>query len=71
MNMKASKTLPASCITLLGLFSPILGMPANKLRASPLDSANTNKSAPIRAKFLSKNCKSHRMEYAIVCENLK
>lgn len=66
MNMKASNTRPASCIQFLGLLSPKEGTPANRLLPSTRDSANTSSRAPIKAKFLSKNCRSHRMEYAIV-----
>lgn len=70
MNMNASRILPASCIKFLGLLSPILGTPANKDRASPRDSARTSRRAPIRAKFLSRNWISHKIEYAMVwkCE---
>lgn len=53
--MNASNIRPASCITFFGLFSPSDGTPANKLRPSTRDSANTNKRAPINAKLRSKN----------------
>lgn len=66
MNINASKIRPASCMKFLGLFSPMDGTPANKLFPSLRDSARTSKSAPIRAKFLSKNWMSHKIEYAIV-----
>lgn len=68
MNINASKIRPANCMKFFGLFSPIDGTPANKLLPSSRDSAKTNKSAPINAKFLSKNWKSHSIEYAIVCK---
>jgi len=66
MNMNANKIRPANCITFLGLLSPSDGTPANKLRPSTLDSAKTSNKAPINAKFLNKNCMSHKIEYATV-----
>ena len=45
----------------LGLFSPNDGTPGNKDFPSALDSAKTNKRAPTRAKFLNKNCMSHKI----------
>lgn len=45
----------------------MFGTPANRLFASPRPSASTNNSAPMRAKFRSKNCRSQRMLYASVC----
>lgn len=65
--MNANKIRPANCKKLFGLFSPIVGTPANKLRPSLRDSAKTSNSAPISAKFRSKKWKSHRIEYAMVC----
>lgn len=66
MNMKASRTLPANCSRFLGLLSPRVGTPAKSDLPSTLDSARTNSSAPIRARFLKRNCTSHRMLYANV-----
>lgn len=48
------------------MFLPNDGTPANKLRASAWLSAKTNKRAPMRAKFLSRNCISHKILYAKV-----
>lgn len=46
------------------------GIPASRGLESTSPSARTNNNAPIKAKFLSKKCKSHKMLYATVY-NLK
>ena len=65
-NMKTSKILPVNWRYSLGLFSPSDGTPANRERVSAFDSARTNNRAPTNAKFLNKNCMSHKILYAIV-----
>lgn len=65
-NIKAKRTLPASCKRFLGLLSPNVGTPANRDLPSTLDSARTNRSAPIKARFLNRNWRSQRMLYANV-----
>ena len=65
-NMKTSKIRPVNCRYSLGLFSPREGTPANRDRVSAFDSARTNKRAPTNARFLNKNCMSHKILYAMV-----
>lgn len=67
INMNANRMRPANCKKFFGLFSPSDGTPANKLRPSLRDSANTSNKAPINAKFRNKKWKSHKIEYATVC----
>ena len=50
----------------LGLFSPRFGTPGNNDFPSDLDSAKTNNNAPTSARFLNRNCMSHKILYAIV-----
>ena len=60
-NMNTSKILPVSCRYSLGLFSPRLGTPGKRERASARDSAKTRSRAPMSARFLKRNCMSHKM----------
>ena len=60
-NMKTRRILPASCKYILGLFSPRLGTPAKRDLPSTRDSARTRSRAPIRARFLKRNWRSHKM----------
>ena len=60
-NMKTKRMRPVNCKYSLGLFSPKLGTPGKRDRPSTLDSAKTRSRAPIRAKFLKRNCMSQRM----------
>ena len=64
--MKTRRILPVSWRYSLGLFSPSEGTPGKRERPSTRDSARTRRRAPQSARLRNRNCRSHRMLYAIV-----